>query len=99
MHRPAIPALSPALAYGDSLAYLILEPAEAPDGKRYRLGTAGYGPAGPEMAERMAAHLHAWNNDRSLLPSTSAYPAATPDEKLTGGHIIDKPSVRLVITY
>ncbi|AEY93190.1 L-isoaspartate(D-aspartate) O-methyltransferase [Streptomyces hygroscopicus subsp. jinggangensis 5008] len=99
LHRPAIPALSPALAEGDSLAYLVLEPVDVQGSKRYRLGAAGYGPAGQELAERLCVQLRAWDDDRTLPPSIIAYPAGTPDEKMASGHVIDKPSGRLVITY
>ncbi|MGW0656788.1 methyltransferase, FxLD system [Streptomyces umbrinus] len=99
LHRPAIPALSPALVEGDSMAYLILEPMEVQGSKRYRLGAAGYGPAGADLAERLCEELRAWDLDRALPPSIIAYPGGTPDEKLASGHLINKPSVRLVITY
>lgn len=99
LHRPAIPALSPALVEGDSLAYLVLEPVDVQGSKRYRLGTAGYGPAGQELAERLGVQLRAWDDDRTLPPSIIAYPAGTPDEEMASGHVIDKPSGRLVITY
>ncbi|SFL98454.1 MULTISPECIES: methyltransferase, FxLD system [Streptomyces] len=99
LHRPAVPALSPALVEGDSLAYLVLEPVDVRSGKRYRLGAAGYGPAGQGLAERLSVQLRAWGNDRTLLPSIAAYPSGTPTGNPTDGQIIDKPSVRLVIAY
>ncbi|GAA2371523.1 hypothetical protein [Streptomyces cuspidosporus] len=67
--------------------------------KRYRLGAAGYGRTGQELAERLGVQLRAWDDDRTLPPSITAYPAGTPDEKIASGHVIAKPSGRLVITY
>jgi protein-L-isoaspartate(D-aspartate) O-methyltransferase len=81
------------------VAYLILEPMEVQGSKRYRLGAAGYGPAGAELAARLCEELGAWDLDRTLPPSIIAYPGGTPDEELASGHLINKPSVRLVITY
>ncbi|MCP9986565.1 MULTISPECIES: methyltransferase, FxLD system [Streptomyces] len=99
LHRPAIPALTPALAETDSLAYLILEPIDQDGSRRYRLGAAGYGPDARNLAERLTTRLRAWDTARSIQPSITAYPAGTPDSRLAHGHVIDKPSVRLVITY
>jgi hypothetical protein len=78
-----------------------VELASSADGlsKRYRLGAAGYGPTGQELAERLGVQLRAWDDDRTLPPSIIAYQAKTPDEKMASGHVINKPAVRLVITY
>lgn len=38
-------------------------------------------------------------NNRALPPSITTSPTGTAHENLADGHIIDKPSVRLVITY
>ncbi|MFE1032488.1 methyltransferase, FxLD system [Streptomyces sp. NPDC058807] len=101
LHRPASPALSPALVEGDSIAYLTLErTTENPDGEtRFRLGAVGYGPAGTDLAERLCTQIHAWSPARTAEPVLTAYPADTPDSDLTEGAVIDRPSVRLVITY
>ncbi|MFF7792923.1 methyltransferase, FxLD system [Streptomyces sp. NPDC007991] len=99
MHRPAIPALTPALVEDQSLAYLVLEPVETQGSKRYRLGAAGYGPAGQDLAERFCAQVREWDPVRTQSPSITAYPGGTPDEKLASGYRIDKPSVRLVISF
>ncbi|MEU2182424.1 hypothetical protein [Streptomyces thermolilacinus] len=99
LHRPAIPALTPALAEADSLSYLILQPVNHDSGRRYRLGAAGYGPAAQNLAERLTTQLRAWDTGRSIQPSITAYPAETPDSRLARGHRINKPSVRLLIAY
>ncbi|MER7832217.1 methyltransferase, FxLD system [Streptomyces sp. NPDC095602] len=99
LHRPAIPALTPALVEGDSLAYLSLEPIGQEGNRRYRFGAAGYGPAAEVLAERLTTQLRAWDTGRGIQPSITAYRADAPDDQLAQGHVIDKPSVRLVITY
>ncbi|MFE1050455.1 methyltransferase, FxLD system [Streptomyces olivaceus] len=101
LHRPASPALSPALVEGDSIAYLTLErTTEDPDAEpRFRLGAVGYGPAGADLAERICAQIRAWSPARTVEPEVTAYPADTPDNDLAEGAVIDRSSVRLVITY
>ncbi|WEH16333.1 methyltransferase, FxLD system [Streptomyces sp. VNUA24] len=101
LHRPASPALSPALVEGDSIAYFTLErTAEDPGTEpRFRLGAVGYGPAGADLAERICAQIRAWSPARTVEPAVTAYPADTPDSDLADGAVIDRPSVRLVITY
>ncbi|MFJ4552036.1 methyltransferase, FxLD system [Streptomyces sp. NPDC088817] len=101
LHRPASPALSPALVEGDSIAYLTLERAAEDQGAepRFRLGAVGYGPAGAELAERICAQIRAWSPARTVDPVITAYPADTPDSDLVDGAVIDRPSARLVITY
>ncbi|MFE3659687.1 methyltransferase, FxLD system [Streptomyces sp. NPDC059165] len=100
-HRPASPALSPALVEGDSIAYLTLErTTEDPDAEpRFRLGAVGYGPDGADLAERICAQIRAWSPARTVEPSITAYPADTPDTALPDGAVIDRPSARVVITY
>ncbi|MEU3787178.1 methyltransferase, FxLD system [Streptomyces sp900129855] len=101
LHRPASPALSPALVEGDSIAYLTLErTAEDPEIEpRFRLGAVGYGPAGADLAERICAQIRAWSPARTAEPVVTAYPADTPDSDLADGAVINRPSVRLVISF
>ncbi|MEH0577033.1 methyltransferase, FxLD system [Streptomyces sp. B21-108] len=101
LHRPASPALSPALVEGDSIAYLTVERTAEDLGAepRFRLGAVGYGSAGADLAERICAQIRAWSPARTVEPSITAYAADTPDNDLPDGAVIDRPSVRLVITY
>jgi protein-L-isoaspartate(D-aspartate) O-methyltransferase len=101
LRRPAVPALSPALVEGDSLAYLALQRLASGEGAepRFSLGAVGYGPEGAGLAERLCEQIRAWDRDRTAEPVITAYPAGTPDSELVTGHLIDKPSVRLVISY
>ncbi|WP_010469751.1 MULTISPECIES: hypothetical protein [Streptomyces] len=43
--------------------------------------------------------MRAWDDARILPTSITAYPAGSSDEETTGGRIIDKPSIRLVIMW
>ncbi|WP_351230063.1 methyltransferase, FxLD system [Streptomyces sp. NPDC002133] len=101
LHRPAIPALSPALVEGDSMAYLTLEriTTEEVAEPRFRLGAAGYGPAGGTLAERLCAQIRAWGSARTAEPVISLFPAGTSDDQLADGSLIEKPSARMVITF
>ncbi|MGW7542159.1 methyltransferase, FxLD system [Streptomyces sp. NPDC054770] len=101
LHRPASPALSPALVEGGSIAYLTLERTAEGQGAepRFRLGAVGYGPVGAELAERICAQIRAWSPARTVDPVITAYPADTPDSDLVDGAVIDRPSARLIITY
>ncbi|MFF5146724.1 methyltransferase, FxLD system [Streptomyces sp. NPDC013157] len=101
LHRPASPALSPALVEADSIAYLTLERTADPlaTESRFRLGAVGYGPVGAELAERICAQIRAWSPARTVEPAITAYPADTPDSDLADAAVIDRPSVRLVIAY
>jgi protein-L-isoaspartate(D-aspartate) O-methyltransferase len=96
---PAFPYSSPALVEGDSLAYLTLRrPAADAEERRFELGATGHGPAGEQLAERLCAVIRAWDHDRAAQPVITAYPADTPDRNLTGGQVIDKRFVRLVVS-
>lgn len=72
LRRPTVPAISPPLVDGDSIAYLTLERmAIGGSEPRFRLGSAGYGPAGRTLAERVCIHIEAWGRDRTAEPLIS----------------------------
>jgi protein-L-isoaspartate(D-aspartate) O-methyltransferase len=97
---PAIPIRSPALVQEGSLAYFTQRRLDE-DGprRRWELGATGHGPAGPELADRLCEQIRAWDRDRTTQPIITAYPAGTPDDQIPAGPAIDKPSVRLVVSY
>jgi protein-L-isoaspartate(D-aspartate) O-methyltransferase len=99
MRRPTVPALSPALVEGDSIAYVTLDRIQGSERDRFMLGAVGYGPAGGDLAARLTEQIRAWSSARTAEPVIRIYPAGTPDDDLPPGHVIDKPSARLVIAY
>ncbi|MEU6158826.1 methyltransferase, FxLD system [Streptomyces sp. NPDC047130] len=99
MRRPTVPALSPALVEGDSIAYVTLHRVEGSEPTRFMLGAVGYGPAGGDLAARLTEQIRAWGSARTADPVIRIYPVGTPDDELPPGHVIDKPSARMVIAY
>lgn len=97
---PAIPTRSPAVIQGNSLAYLALRP-QGEDGgqRRWELGAIGHGLAGPRLGESICESIRVWDRDRTATPTVTAYPAATPDERLGGGEAIRKRDSLLVVSY
>jgi protein-L-isoaspartate(D-aspartate) O-methyltransferase len=96
---PAIPARSPALVAGDSLAYLTLRRlADEGDRRRWELGATGHGPTGAELTRRLINHIHTWDHDRAATPTVTAYPVGTP-RPTTDKPTIDKPCIRLAVSY
>lgn len=97
--QPAFPYRSPAVVDGDSLAYLTLRGPD-PDAtdRRWELGANGYGPTGPQLAERLCEQIRAWDRDRTAQPIITAYPAGTPDHQLAGQLVMDKRFIRLVVS-
>lgn len=65
----------------------------------WELGAIGHGPAGPQLAQRLCEQIRAWDDDRSARPVITTYPVGTPDDKLLTGPVIDKPHIRLVVSY
>lgn len=97
--NPAIPARSPALADGNSLAYLTSRRAgTVADEPQWELGATGHGSTGADLASRICTQIRWWQPHRSP-PSVIAYPAGTGHKHLHNGYMIDKPHTRLVITY
>ncbi|MFD9595734.1 methyltransferase, FxLD system [Kitasatospora sp. NPDC059973] len=97
--KPAIPSRSPALAEGESLAYLTLTRRETEDGVRFELGAAGHGPAGQRLADRLCDEIRRWDTARDARPTVTLYPAGTTDEQIGSRYVIDKPSIRMAIAY
>lgn len=68
----------------------------------FDVGVRGFGPLGEQLAVRLAAGIRAW--DAAGRPSTTkleiaAYAAGTPQEAIAAAYVIDKPHVRLGLTF
>lgn len=97
---PAIASRSPAIVEEDSLAYFTLRRLDDESGKRHwELGAIGHGPGGDHLANRLSEHIRAWDRDRTAEPVVSAYPATAPSEQLLFGPAINKPCIRMVVSY
>lgn len=92
---PVIPARSPAIVDGTSLAYLTMRPHHDPSSRKrtIELGAAGHGPHGHRLADRITTATRLWDQNRNAEPVITAYPTAG-----AGGHtgyVIDKRHTRL----
>ncbi|MEU0228189.1 hypothetical protein ABZ177_28115 [Streptomyces sp. NPDC006284] len=60
-----------------------------------------YGPAAEELAGRFAQCVRVWDREvrESGYPPLTVHPAATPDDQLPPGDVLDKPSARLVFQW
>jgi protein-L-isoaspartate(D-aspartate) O-methyltransferase len=100
LHRPAIPARSPALVDGGSLAYLTLRrltPQGAP-ASRWELGAAAYGPAGAQLAWRLCVQVRAWDSARAAQPIITLAPHLDREPRPTG-LAIHKGANSLTVSY
>ncbi|MEU3991760.1 methyltransferase, FxLD system [Streptomyces platensis] len=87
-----------------SLAYLthvLVKDGETPEERRSEFIVHAVGPAGAELAERMAACVRSWDQHvrGTGYPQMTVHPAGTPDHELPTGHILDKTSSRLVFQW
>jgi protein-L-isoaspartate(D-aspartate) O-methyltransferase len=79
--NPALPARSPALIEGASLAYLAVRP--KPDARSrlahmYELGVVGHGSR--DLVQRFADNIRAWDADRGNIPVITVYLTSAPDQ-------------------
>ena len=101
--RPQFAWGAMAMPDGGSLAYLTLRPAEhggdGVTGRRYEVGVVGHGPAGDELAGRVAREIRTWNRDfRSRTVRIEVQPADSR-ERLVGQFIFETPNNRLAISW
>ncbi|WP_331730635.1 methyltransferase, FxLD system (plasmid) [Kitasatospora sp. NBC_00070] len=97
---PANRMACPAIADGESLAYLGLRRTtdEVPT---YEFGAYGHGPDAERLIDLIGEQIAIWNEKQRGGPGPvfRAYPAGTPDDRLPDGHVIDKRHVRLIISW
>ncbi|MEW1828406.1 methyltransferase, FxLD system [Streptomyces sp. NPDC088196] len=98
VRRPAIPVRSPALVVGGSLAYMVLQREDTDPERPWRLGAAGYGPAGADLARKLVEHIDAWGTDRDAVPTMTLHPAGTARDSLAAGHVIAKEETVVVLS-
>lgn len=83
------------------LTYVLVKDGETPEERRSEFVVHAVGPAGTELAERMAACVRSWDQHvrGTGYPEMTVHPAGTPDHALPIGHVLDKPSSRLVFQW
>lgn len=110
--RLSAPKGSPLVAQQDaaailadgSLAYLTyrkVKDAPESDDRMTEFFIHAYGPAAEAVAERFAQCVRVWDREvrESGYPPMTVHPAATPDDQLPPGDVLDKPSARLVFQW
>ncbi|MGW1603149.1 methyltransferase, FxLD system [Streptomyces eurythermus] len=100
---------APAIVGDASLAYLTYvqtRHGERPEDKEWEWLVHAFGEQGPQLAEQLAATVHAWDrhvraddNDRHADPVLTVHPAGTPDHLLPAGDLLDKERSRLVFRW
>ncbi|MFG2409541.1 hypothetical protein ACGFR8_35460 [Streptomyces brevispora] len=98
-HQDAAAMLSDgSLAY---LTYRKVKDAPTPADRMTEFFIHAYGPAADEVAERFAECVRVWDREvrESGYPPMTVHPAATPDDQLPPGDVLDKPSARLVLQW
>ncbi|MEF9886873.1 methyltransferase, FxLD system [Streptomyces sp. P9-A4] len=100
---------APAIVGDASLAYLIhvqTKYGDSPEHKEWEWVAHAFGEQGPELAERLAATVRAWDrhvraedNDEHAEPVLTVHPAGTPDDLLPAGDVLDKETSRLVFRW
>jgi protein-L-isoaspartate(D-aspartate) O-methyltransferase len=87
---PGIPARSPALIDGSSLAYFTYRWLPGGDENLSELGAIGHGPLGQALADRLCQRITEWNKDRAATPVITLHrsdaPASTQDGRLLRKH-------------
>ena len=89
----------PTAVSGGSLAYRTKRPIEGAND--FETGVYAHGPEAEALAEEYVELLRTWDCEHRNGPGAriAVYPAATPDEKLPTGRVIDKRHTRVVISW
>lgn len=87
-----------ALAEDDSLAYFTYRTLPGPE-RLAELGAIGHGPRSTELSQRIIEQIRRWAPNRGAVPTLHVFPAATPDDQLPPGAVIDKHHTRLVFSW
>ncbi|WP_034261708.1 methyltransferase, FxLD system [Actinospica robiniae] len=97
---PGKKAFAMAAVEGGSFAYLTSRASQDPD--EVEFGVHAYGPGRDALAEDMAGQVRIWSKclrGRGTGASFALYPAATPDDQLPGGRVVDKKHRRVLISW
>ncbi|MET9611822.1 methyltransferase, FxLD system [Kitasatospora indigofera] len=99
----------PAILGDASLAYLAcvqVRDGDRPEDKEWEWGVHAFGEYGPQLAERLAETVQAWDrqvraddNSKHTDPTLTVHPASTPGELLAAGRVLEKGPCRLVFRW
>ncbi|GAA0393591.1 O-methyltransferase [Acrocarpospora corrugata] len=93
---PALRWSGAALHEAGNIAYLTLRPTgDATD----ELGVVAHGPDAAALADQTVDLLKRWHAQQPAQPIITAYPAATPDDAMASGFVVQRPDSRLVIAW
>jgi protein-L-isoaspartate(D-aspartate) O-methyltransferase len=100
-YRPVILNRSPAIADGESLAYLGIRVAEYSSGRGIELYAVGHGPAAEPLTDRLCRQIRLWNTDRRAVPDIICEPvwADQPTMAHAGMTVIRKNHILMHIGY
>jgi protein-L-isoaspartate(D-aspartate) O-methyltransferase len=92
---------APALASGGSLAYYGSRQLVDETRAAVEFLVHGHGPHGADLAERLAAHLQAWDRDHraGLAPILTVHPADTPATALPTGYVLNQRHSTFVLSW
>ncbi|WP_055530120.1 methyltransferase, FxLD system [Streptomyces graminilatus] len=84
---------------GPNFGYIVLRRDQ--EKKTGEFGFHGFGPDGAGFAKRLADIVRTWGRQHRGAPGPriALYPAATPDDRITGGRIIDKKHRRISVSW
>ncbi|WP_017975669.1 methyltransferase, FxLD system [Actinopolyspora halophila] len=96
---PLAPMRSPALADGESLAYVTQHRHRTEEGSRWELGAIGHGPNAAALADRLVEVIGHWAHAREQRPTIIACPAEAASTEHDHGTTIEKRHSRVAVTY
>jgi protein-L-isoaspartate(D-aspartate) O-methyltransferase len=84
---------------GPNFGYIVVRRNQ--EKKTGEFGFHAFGPDGAGFAERLADIVRTWVRQHRGTPGprVAVYPAATPDDRITGGRIIDKKHSRISVSW
>ncbi|MFF1717270.1 methyltransferase, FxLD system [Streptomyces sp. NPDC058268] len=87
---------------GGTFAYLTNRRSDGhQDGPRFELGVIAHGDQAEHLAEHVAGHIRSWHQHQraTTLPRLEIHPAGTPDARLAGAYVIERPQSRIALSW
>ncbi|MFD4943554.1 methyltransferase, FxLD system [Streptomyces sp. NPDC058409] len=93
---PALRWAGAGLYDGGTLVYVTARPAGEDANE---LGLIAHGPDSSKLLGQVSDLLRRWSQERPEQPVVTAYPAATPDDRLAAGVRVTRPETRLTVGW